>query len=150
MNLTIDEYMRPHVERAMNLILAAAIAYEQQGDDAVPVQCEARNASGSGRCVRQSTAVVNDRSVCAHHARWAEAQPTSVDSAPAHGIARPSVPGYEVFDGRHPCEFVGCDHSVQFDDEPYCFTHSPDEGSSVKGYSFKAKHADAIANRLWG
>lgn len=35
----------------------------------------------------------------------------------------------------HPCVHTGCDRTVQYDDEPWCFTHSPDEGSSVKGYS---------------
>lgn len=35
----------------------------------------------------------------------------------------------------HVCETYGCERTVQYDDEPYCFTHSPDEGSSVRGYS---------------
>lgn len=35
----------------------------------------------------------------------------------------------------HTCKAHGCARSVEFDDEPYCFTHSPDEGSSVYGYS---------------
>ena len=39
----------------------------------------------------------------------------------------------------HNCEEPGCDHQVQFDDEPYCYTHSPDSGSSVRGYSARAK-----------
>jgi hypothetical protein len=39
-------------------------------------------------------------------------------------------------DQRHPCIQPGCSHTVQFDDEPYCYTHSPDEGSSVRGYSY--------------
>jgi hypothetical protein len=34
----------------------------------------------------------------------------------------------------HKCEHAGCDRMVQYHDEPYCFTHSPDEGSSVAGY----------------
>jgi hypothetical protein len=36
----------------------------------------------------------------------------------------------------HECITPGCDRRVEFDDEPWCFTHSPDEGSSVEGYSF--------------
>lgn len=36
---------------------------------------------------------------------------------------------------RHKCEHRGCAHVVQYDDEPYCFEHSPDSGSSVPGYS---------------
>jgi hypothetical protein len=36
---------------------------------------------------------------------------------------------------RHKCEQDGCDRYVIYDDEPFCFTHSPDEGSSVRGYS---------------
>ena len=40
----------------------------------------------------------------------------------------------------HPCEAEGCNMTVPFDDEPYCFTHSPDEGSHVPGYSYIASH----------
>lgn len=43
----------------------------------------------------------------------------------------------------HPCEHDGCTHTVEFDDEPWCFGHSPDSGSSVPGYSYKRKHAKA-------
>lgn len=43
----------------------------------------------------------------------------------------------------HPCEHAGCNLTVPFDDEPYCFEHSPDSGSWLAGYSYKAKHADA-------
>lgn len=39
----------------------------------------------------------------------------------------------------HKCEEAGCSHVVEFDDEPYCYTHSPDSGSSVRGYSAFAK-----------
>jgi hypothetical protein len=35
----------------------------------------------------------------------------------------------------HECEQEGCKIIVEFDDEPFCFTHSPDEGSSLFGYS---------------
>lgn len=35
---------------------------------------------------------------------------------------------------RHKCEQAGCDHHILYHDEPYCFTHSPDEGSSFKNY----------------
>jgi hypothetical protein len=35
----------------------------------------------------------------------------------------------------HQCETYGCDRVVQYVDEPHCFTHSPDSGSSVPGYS---------------
>lgn len=52
----------------------------------------------------------------------------------------------------HPCVTPGCDSLVAYDDEPRCFEHSPDSGSSVPGYSYRAdqaefeKHADqAIA-----
>lgn len=43
-------------------------------------------------------------------------------------------------DENHPCEEEGCDNNVQFDDEPKCYTHSPDSGSDVPGYSYKATH----------
>lgn len=39
----------------------------------------------------------------------------------------------------HECEFQDCDVVVQYDDEPFCFAHSPDEGSSVMGYSARAE-----------
>lgn len=35
----------------------------------------------------------------------------------------------------HQCEEPGCERQVEFDDEPKCFAHSPDEGSSLYGYS---------------
>lgn len=35
----------------------------------------------------------------------------------------------------HKCDERGCDARVLYNDEPYCFTHSPDSGSSVRGYS---------------
>lgn len=35
----------------------------------------------------------------------------------------------------HECEEAGCTRIIQFDDEPKCFTHSPDSGSSMRGYS---------------
>ena len=75
-----------------------------------------------------------------------------------HGIDRPAIDGDDIvnlldegvidmhefhteldkrgIDQRHPCIQPGCEHTVPFDDEPYCFTHSPDEGSSVRGYSY--------------
>jgi hypothetical protein len=37
----------------------------------------------------------------------------------------------------HKCAEYDCDVVVQFDDEPRCFTHSPDEGSSVLNYSYR-------------
>jgi hypothetical protein len=40
----------------------------------------------------------------------------------------------------HPCTQQGCKHVVPYDDEPYCFEHSPMSGSSVRGYSYKASH----------
>lgn len=35
----------------------------------------------------------------------------------------------------HKCIVSECNVIVQFDDEPWCFVHSPDEGSSLSGYS---------------
>lgn len=40
-------------------------------------------------------------------------------------------------EGVHPCEHRGCREYVAFDDEPYCFKHSPDSGSYVRGYSYQ-------------
>jgi len=47
-------------------------------------------------------------------------------------------------DGSHPCLAPDCEHTVLYDDEPYCFTHSPDEGSSVVGYSYRQQQAEAV------
>ena len=38
----------------------------------------------------------------------------------------------------HKCVTPDCDSQVEFDDEPWCFKHSPDEGSSLRGYSARA------------
>lgn len=47
----------------------------------------------------------------------------------------------------HPCTHPGgCTRTVEFDDEPFCFEHSPDEGSSVTGYSFRAEAARTLAD----
>jgi hypothetical protein len=44
-------------------------------------------------------------------------------------------------DEMHPCDFEDCINIVAYDDEPYCFHHSPDDGSYQVGYSYKATHA---------
>lgn len=40
----------------------------------------------------------------------------------------------EDSDCRHKCEHSGCEKTILYHDEPYCFTHSPDSGSSFKNY----------------
>jgi hypothetical protein len=40
----------------------------------------------------------------------------------------------------HPCDAAGCHLTVPFDDEPFCYQHSPDSGSSVPGYSYRSTH----------
>lgn len=47
---------------------------------------------------------------------------------------------YSNEDGSHPCEDDTCELLVPFDDEPYCFDHSPDSGSHFIGYSYKEKY----------
>lgn len=43
----------------------------------------------------------------------------------------------EAFEhGVHPCERKNCRNYVAYDDEPYCFEHSPESGSHVPGYSW--------------
>lgn len=44
--------------------------------------------------------------------------------------------GYDA----HPCEYEGCEFEVPYDDEPYCFKHSPDSGSYMEGYSYRKAH----------
>lgn len=50
----------------------------------------------------------------------------------------------ERIDLSHPCIEPGCDAMVPFDDEPWCFTHSPDEGSSVSGYSYLISQREVV------
>ncbi len=45
---------------------------------------------------------------------------------------------HDPFPGSHPCSSPGCTNIVTYDDEPCCYTHSSDDGSFVKGYSYKA------------
>ncbi len=35
----------------------------------------------------------------------------------------------------HPCATPGCETPSEYDDEPWCFEHSPNSGSSLAGYS---------------
>lgn len=46
----------------------------------------------------------------------------------------------------HPCTKGECPNIVPYDDEPYCFTHSPDGGSTVRGYSYKAMNTPHYQN----
>jgi hypothetical protein len=47
---------------------------------------------------------------------------------------------------RHTCKSSGCTRVVTYDDEPYCFEHSPDEGSSRPGFSARREHDDAFGD----
>lgn len=49
---------------------------------------------------------------------------------------------------KHPCVIDRCPNMVEFDDEPWCFTHSPDSGSNVLGYSYKKEQAKKLAEKL--
>lgn len=46
----------------------------------------------------------------------------------------------------HQCLSVDCDVVVQYDDEPYCFVHSPDEGSDLPGFSARETLALRVAD----
>lgn len=50
---------------------------------------------------------------------------------------------FDLLDGpaTHPCEQDGCNNTVEYDDEPYCFEHSPASGSTRRGYSYRRNHA---------
>lgn len=39
----------------------------------------------------------------------------------------------------HECEVPGCTTEVPYDDEPFCYPHSPDSGSHEQDYSYEAK-----------
>ena len=49
---------------------------------------------------------------------------------------------HDPLPGSHPCVAEGCKNIVPFDDEPKCYDHSPNEGSYVQGYSYKASQAN--------
>lgn len=53
----------------------------------------------------------------------------------------PAQTAVSLPDLSHPCEQAGCSRTVAYDDEPYCFGHSPDSGSYVPGYSYARAHA---------
>lgn len=44
-------------------------------------------------------------------------------------------PSYD--DGSHRCEYKSCSGLAEFDDEPYCFDHSPASGSFLMNYSYR-------------
>jgi hypothetical protein len=48
----------------------------------------------------------------------------------------------------HKCEHDTCTSMVTYDDEPWCFIHSPDSGSSVRGYSARRKAGD-LSHKPW-
>jgi hypothetical protein len=52
----------------------------------------------------------------------------SVENDPANGIF------------RHKCIVDSCDNHIIYDDEPRCYSCSPDSGSSVRGYSAYAEY----------
>ena len=59
-------------------------------------------------------------------------QPKNLEN---HGIEVPKYEHHSCGDEcRHKCEQSSCERMVSSHDEPYCFTHSPDSGSSVPGY----------------
>jgi hypothetical protein len=53
----------------------------------------------------------------------------------------------------HQCVVPECEKVVQYDDEPWCFEHSPDEGSHLAGYSARRatekKEEDAIQSNIF-
>ncbi len=49
----------------------------------------------------------------------------------------------------HKCTVKYCERIVEFDDEPLCVIHSPDDGSSLVGYSAREKaEADPKPKRM--
>lgn len=50
----------------------------------------------------------------------------------------------------HYCGFPGCKFLVQYDDEPFCFDHSPDSGSNVQGYSARTIVLNCSAEDIVG
>lgn len=49
---------------------------------------------------------------------------------------------------KHQCILADCETMVEFDDEPWCFTHSPDEGSSLAGWSARQVLTDSVAKQM--
>lgn len=46
----------------------------------------------------------------------------------------------------HKCVEDDCEIIVTYDDEPWCFKHSPDSGSSLRGYSAREEALILPAN----
>ncbi len=49
----------------------------------------------------------------------------------------PATDNYHICDEhtcRHVCEERGCESHILYHDEPFCFKHSPDSGSSFRNY----------------
>lgn len=68
--------------------------------------------------------------------------PEEVTPLPIHKEEWPD--GWGVY--KHECIQPGCSEVVQFDDEPFCFPHEPDEGGHVAmpGWSAKAARLPKI------
>jgi len=45
----------------------------------------------------------------------------------------------------HQCISPGCGSLIQYDDEPCCFKHSPDEGSHLPFYSARERLAQGVS-----
>lgn len=56
----------------------------------------------------------------------------------------------DLDDDLHPCEMGICDNIVAFDDEPYCYLHSPKNGAYMVGYSYRRMHRRKYAQTIIG
>jgi hypothetical protein len=99
------------------------------------------------------------RMQCPDGHEWIETYPTSHT---LFGVC-PSCPGAQqgkvlaVVDEKtnvhegvfvHQCITPGCGTLVEFDDEPCCFKHSPDEGSHLPFYSARERLTQGITPPL--
>lgn len=82
--------------------------------------------------------------------------PTPIETTPT-GPEAPvgsPLPEPEVEESRvrfkHKCTFETCENAVEFDDEPFCPEHSPENGQRLPGFSARQhlRLERAVSNRV--
>ena len=143
---------RPEWDAAVNLLLALHDADRQRHiERASTIQAHGHAIEGTVRrvelvdgkcpiCDREHDDLPKGCTIC---------DADNPDACDPHGIERPVAvfaepdPELDVMQRAigtgsipHPCVIPGCYDVVPYDDEPWCYTHSPDEGSNKRGYSW--------------
>lgn len=146
-------------EEELQMVLHMCRAFELAGYNTDRPFDEHLASSMEARCATCSGALIPTDSgpVCFYHVNdWEERYEAEQDrmrelyedDCPPYGLNRPAFYPSEKNDiWHHECESFDCTKVVIYDDEPYCFAHSPDEGSSVRGYS--ASESFFLRNPAW-